>query len=92
MSKFEDKKKLLFECLTSAEQCIKGTSLEQKESARHEPVQRSHSHGITKRFHGKESIFKRPEAPISRCLRPGRVPDHKVNFNLKFQFFYIGTR
>lgn len=79
MSSFEDKKKLLFECLNSAEQCIKGTSLEQRHADRHEPSQRNQSHGITKRFHGRESIFKRPEAPISKCLRPRRAPDYQVN-------------
>lgn len=79
-SNYEDKKKLLFECLTSAEQCIQGTSLDQKQSPREEPSSREHPKAIIKgrRFHGKESIFKRPEAPIGKCLRPRRVPDYQV--------------
>lgn len=81
MSNFEDKKKLLFDCLNSAEQCIKGTSLEQRQTNRNESIQMNRSHGISKRFHGRESIFKRPEAPISKCLRPRRVPDYQVNSN-----------
>lgn len=79
-SNYEDKKKLLFECLTSAEQCIQGTSLDQKQTTRGEPSSRDHPKTIIKgrRFHGKESIFKRPEAPIGKCLRPRRVPDYQV--------------
>lgn len=33
----------------------------------------------TKSLRGKESIFKRPEAPISKCLPVGRVPDFRKN-------------
>lgn len=33
----------------------------------------------TKSLRGKESIFKRPEAPISKCLPLGRVPDFRKN-------------
>lgn len=27
---------------------------------------------------GKESIFKKPELPIARCLKPRRLPDYQV--------------
>lgn len=77
MSSFEDKKKMLFDCLSSAEKNIQGTSLEQKQFARDDPVPREYPPKI-RRFHGKESIFKRPEAPIGKCLRPRRVPDYQV--------------
>lgn len=77
MSDFENKKKLLFDCLSSAEKCIEGTSLEQKQFARDEPTPRKLA--IKKRFQGKESIFKRPQAPISKCLPSRRMPDFQVN-------------
>ncbi|KPJ03772.1 hypothetical protein RR46_00759 [Papilio xuthus] len=32
-----------------------------------------------KKFVGKESIFKRPEAKLRNCLRPKTVPDHVKN-------------
>ncbi|XP_023293903.2 uncharacterized protein LOC111677082 [Lucilia cuprina] len=28
---------------------------------------------------GKESIFKKPELPIARCLKPRKLPDYQVN-------------
>lgn len=79
---FEDKKKMLFDCLTTAEQCIKGTSLEQKDQSHEEQTQRKQSKEVSRRFQGKESIFKRPQDPIRKCLRPRRVPDFQVRVNL----------
>lgn len=86
-SNYEDKKKLLFDCLTSAEQCIQGTSLDQRQSTRDELSSRDHPKAVIKgrRFHGKESIFKRPEAPIGKCLRPRRVPDYQVTRNIQIR-------
>lgn len=84
-SNFEDKKKVLFDCLTSAEECIKGTSLEQKQIILDEPRSRHNRSAVGRRFHGKESIFKRPEAPLTKCLKPRHVPDYKViKINKKF--------
>lgn len=76
---FEDKKKMLFDCLTSAEQCIKGTSLEQKKTVLNESHSRRDRKDVGRRFHGKESIFKKPGLPIGKCLQPRRVPDFKMN-------------
>ncbi|KAM7359162.1 uncharacterized protein ACRADG_003862 [Cochliomyia hominivorax] len=28
---------------------------------------------------GKESIFKKPELPIARCLKPRKLPDYQIN-------------
>lgn len=90
---FNDKKKMLFDSLTTAEQCIKGTRLEQREETYLNQTRQNQSkEEVSRRFRGKESIFKRPEAPINKCLRPRRVPDHQVfyiiiiknTFNLKF--------
>ncbi|XP_061397342.1 uncharacterized protein LOC133333022 isoform X2 [Musca vetustissima] len=42
-----------------------------------------------KNLRGKESIFKKPELPISRCLKPRSLPDFKVyhtNTSAAFEF------
>lgn len=89
MSSFENKKKLLFDCLTSAEQCIKGTSLEQTKFNRNESRGSDSPKRITKRFHGRESIFKKPALPISKCLRPRHIPDYQVNIIFsKYSYYY----
>lgn len=79
MSSFKNKMQLLFDGLDNAEQCIKGTSLEQTKVNRSESIDIDGQQRIAKRFHGRESIFKRPAAPISKCLRPRRLPDYVVN-------------
>lgn len=35
--------------------------------------------GKLRRMRGKESIFKKPELPIGRCLKPRKTPDYQVN-------------
>lgn len=75
---FDDKKKMLFDSLTRAEQTVKGTRLEQIEDSYSDRTRQNQSRDVSRRFQGKESIFKRPEAPIGKCLRPRRVPDHQV--------------
>ncbi|EDW93985.1 uncharacterized protein LOC6533563 [Drosophila yakuba] len=35
--------------------------------------------GRLRRLRGKESIFKKPELPIGRCLKPRKTPDYQVN-------------
>lgn len=38
-----------------------------------------HSNNKTlKQFRGKESIFKKPELPIRKCLKPREIPAYKV--------------
>ncbi|KAH8369984.1 hypothetical protein KR093_001762 [Drosophila rubida] len=32
-----------------------------------------------RRLRGKESIFKKPEMPLARCLKPRKTPDYQVN-------------
>lgn len=34
--------------------------------------------GSLRRMRGKESIFKKPELPIGRCLKPRKTPDYQV--------------
>lgn len=76
---YADKKKRLFESLISAENCIIGTNLEQKPIQSQRQLSRTDDTKIVgKRFQGKESIFKRPLAPITKCLKPRRSPDYQV--------------
>lgn len=48
---------------------------------RHGGNKRSHN-SVTERglkhLRGKESLFKKPELPIARCLKPKRLPDFQV--------------
>ncbi|XP_055608283.1 protein TSSC4 [Uranotaenia lowii] len=91
---FEDKRKALFACLDSAEKSIATDSMLHKDK-RPEPStdrdrqgrkysespDRRHGHQSSsiKKFRGRESIFKRPAAPIGKCLPSSRVPDFKKN-------------
>lgn len=81
---FAEKQKMLFESLTSAAECIKGTTLEQtKETEKLESRKRlsvsPHNPPVnSKKFQGKESIFKKPELSITKCLKPRRSPDYQV--------------
>uniref|UniRef100_A0A182PL85 U5 small nuclear ribonucleoprotein TSSC4 n=1 Tax=Anopheles epiroticus TaxID=199890 RepID=A0A182PL85_9DIPT len=81
---FEEKKNLLFSSLQSAEQSI-GTdsilhqnanetdySLVRISKARTKPIR-------VDRYQGRESIFKRPNAPIGQCLKRSNLPDYKRN-------------
>lgn len=77
---YENKRKMLFESLNAAEKCIKGTILEQKNER---PPNKYAVLGdeqalVGKKFQGKESIFKKPAMPISKCLKPRRTPDYQV--------------
>ncbi|XP_039448061.1 uncharacterized protein LOC120427270 [Culex pipiens pallens] len=90
---FEDKKKALFASLDSAEKSIPSDSvLHQDQNAddysrvRRRPGsnsssrrQEAASREPIRKFRGKESIFKRPAAPIGKCLPMTRVPDFKKN-------------
>lgn len=78
---FEARQKRLFDSLSSASECVVGTRLEQGDYQNQRNEGRSENNRLkstTKRFRGKQSIFKRPEAPITQCLRPRHVPDYKV--------------
>lgn len=84
---FSQKRKNLFDCLDKAEKSLVGTTLHQlsptserlqefigqdrSQNKRHKPEVRA--------FRQKESIFKRPELPITKCLPARRVPDYQRN-------------
>lgn len=76
---FENKRKMIFDCLNEASGRLVGTTLEQKSSP--EKRQRTtldQQDRRIKKFSGKESIFKRPVAPIAKCLKPRQTPDFQV--------------
>lgn len=92
MQDFEAKRSALFACLDNASKELSGTALDQSQSAtptldlvyRRDTSSKknrsltSPNKGLS-RMRGKESIFKKPEMPLSKCLKPRRVPDFKVN-------------
>lgn len=90
MQDFEAKRKALFACLDDASKDIKGTRLEQKGldaytvSAIQGPTSsedKTNCIPAEKRlvnFLRKDSIFKKPELPIVKCLRPRKTPDFQV--------------
>lgn len=91
---FEDKRRMLFASLETAEkQCLKGTNLEK--------LAKTNEHGTkqlavdvdalvmvpesdlikSRKHQGKQSIFKRPELPITKCLKSRRPnPDYSVRY------------
>ncbi|XP_050075495.1 uncharacterized protein LOC126562934 [Anopheles maculipalpis] len=82
---FEEKKNLLFSSLETAEQSIAADSilhqqivnetdysLAQLSKCRIKPI-------VVDRYLGRESIFKRPNAPIGRCLKRANLPGYKRN-------------
>ncbi|KAJ6644312.1 Protein TSSC4 [Pseudolycoriella hygida] len=77
---FENKRKMIFDCLNEASERLVGTSLEQKSSPekRQRTTHDTQDNRITK-FSGRESIFKRPSAPIAKCLKSRHVPDYQLN-------------
>lgn len=86
---YERKRKQLFDSLCSAEKSIEGTILEQRsvvelnEERERRPIKRTTAdvadEGIAdRRFHGQESIFKKPPPGIMKCLKPRRTPGYQV--------------
>lgn len=84
---FENKRKMIFDCLNAVSDKLIGTTLEQKPSLEKRPRTSLDQHDRrieAKQFHGKESIFKRPTAPIAKCLKPRQAPDYQVMLHLYF--------
>lgn len=81
---FGERQQLLFSTLANAEKTIKGTSLEQPDCdyvKKKIPVIRPKDTRMKiAKFRGRESIFKRPEAPIDKCLPQRSTPDFQVSF------------
>lgn len=80
---YETKKKMLFESLESAERSLQGSSLEQAtpdyNSFRQQQRKRTREYVVQKYKH-KDSLFKRPDLPINKCLRSRQRPQYEVIF------------
>lgn len=80
---FEKKKKMLFESLESAEKSLQGSSLEQPiHDYRSQPYRQQRKRNrdeYVEKYKHKDSLFKRPELPIGKCLRSRQRPEYEVN-------------
>lgn len=89
---YETKKKMLFECLDSAEKNLEGSSLQQPTrdyNFIHNSQQRKRSRDeYTEKYKRKDSLFKRPDLPITKCLRSRQRPDHEASFVKWIQLVY----
>lgn len=79
---FETKKKMLFESLESAEKSLEGTSLAQS-NRDYSFVQNRHQRKrnrdeYVEKYKHKDSMFKRPDLPINKCLKSRQRPDFEV--------------
>lgn len=80
---FETKKKMLFECLESAEKNLEGTTLAQSKADYNWPPyrqQRKRNRDETiEKYKHKDSLFKRPNLPINKCLKSRQRPEYEVS-------------
>lgn len=79
---YETKKKKLFESLDTAEKSLQGSSLEQPHrdySFIHNQQRKRNRDEYTEKFKRKDSLFKRPDLPIQKCLRTRRRPEFEVS-------------
>lgn len=84
---YEEKKNQLFASLdTAGNSIIKGTILDQKPAKildfNKQRTTRNKDAKSVYKFIGKESLFKKPEIPLEKCLKPRKSPDHKVCKNI----------
>ncbi|XP_055843543.1 uncharacterized protein LOC129910265 [Episyrphus balteatus] len=87
MQEFETKRNALFASLDIAGKDLKGTILDQTGPESHTvnllkrcaPAEEISSDRTLTKLRGKESIFKKPELPIAKCLKPRVAPDYQVN-------------
>ncbi|XP_035907356.1 uncharacterized protein LOC118510070 [Anopheles stephensi] len=82
---FEEKKNLLFSSLETAEQSIAADSILHQQNANETDYSLVHMSKCrikpiaVDRYLGRESIFKRPNAPIGQCLKRANLPGYKRN-------------
>lgn len=81
---YETKKKMLFESLESAERKLQGSSLEQSKpdynTYRRQDRKRTRvEEYVIDKYKHKDSLFKRPDLPINKCLRSRQQPEYEVN-------------
>lgn len=80
---FETKKKMLFECLESAEKKLQGSPLEQTKHdysfAESRQQRKRNRDEIVEKYKHRDSLFKRPDLPINKCLRSRQRPAYEVS-------------
>ncbi|XP_067648175.1 U5 small nuclear ribonucleoprotein TSSC4 [Eurosta solidaginis] len=92
MQDFEAKRNALFACLDDASKELTGTALDQSQKTSptiglvyrqgtcpNRKLGNLSPNKTLSRMRGKESIFKKPDMPLARCLKPRRIPDFKAN-------------
>ena len=72
---FNDKQKSLFDELDKVKKSLPCETSMEIDQIRELSSDREE----TRSFKGQKSLFKRPEAPIRRCLPVRRAPDHQIN-------------
>jgi hypothetical protein len=81
----ESKKQALFECLDEVDKSLNRVHTRESSNSswRGEYRRRNQHHNSNEDFRSqyskKDSIFKRPDMPISRCLPTRRLPDYEVS-------------
>lgn len=82
---FNEKQKNLFAILENAEKSAKRNAEPERQMEVDTPNIHKQQKVMTKNFKSKESIFKRPEAPITRCLPStySRNPTKWTKYTLK---------
>lgn len=80
---YETKKKMLFECLESAEKKLQGSSLEQSKIGssfiQNNPTRKRNRDEYVDKYKHRDSLFKRPNLPINKCLKSRKRPDFEVS-------------
>lgn len=85
---------------TNAQTAFKRTNqpaLEMNYRQNHGLSKQSNEEKFIHHLRGKESIFKKTELPITRCLKPRKIPDYQVihfskgkhRLNKTFLFFFF---
>ncbi|CRK90183.1 CLUMA_CG003897, isoform A [Clunio marinus] len=89
---FETKKKMLFASLENAEKNLQGTILEQKDNSGDlsyaNQTRKRNRDEYTDKYKNRGSLFKRPNLPISKCLKSRKQPDYVKNPN-KWQHYSL---
>lgn len=80
---YETKKKMLFESLESAEKNLQGTSLAQTTCdynfAQNRQQRKRGRDEYVDKYKNRDSMFKRPNLPINKCLRSRQKPEYEVS-------------
>lgn len=81
----EGKKRELFECLDEADKSLNRVHTRETSNStwrgeyRRNNRQQNSDEGFGRNYNKRDSIFKRPDLPIARCLPTRRLPDYEVS-------------